>query len=137
MKHKNTLFSLFFLLLGMGGFAQTYTLTLEVRGFKSTKGTVKLNVQNAAKKEVFQKVEALSSTVYRITITGLVKGQYAVNVFHDKNNNNKLDTNILGIPKEGWGCSNDARGFMSAPSFKDKLVMLDGNKTIIINLVHY
>jgi uncharacterized protein (DUF2141 family) len=117
--------------------AQTYTLTVVVQGFKNTKGTVKLNVQDANKKEVFQKVEALSATTYRLTITGLAKGQYAVNVFHDKNNNNKLDTNWMGIPKEGWGCSNDARGFMSAPAFRDKLITLDNNKTITINLVHY
>ena len=125
------------LLLAAPAAAQTHSLTVEVRGFKSTKGTVKLNIQNSTKQQVYQKVETLNATTWRHTITGLTPGKYAVNVIHDKNNNNKLDTNILGIPKEGWGCSNDARGFMSAPAFKDKLFDLNSNKTIIINLVHY
>lgn len=47
------------------------------------------------------------------------QGTYAVSVFHDENNNQKLDTNFMGIPKENTGCSNDAKGFMSAPKWKD------------------
>ena len=31
--------------------------------------------------------------------------------------NGKLDTNWLGIPKEGYGFSNDAKGSFGAPPF--------------------
>jgi uncharacterized protein (DUF2141 family) len=134
---KYLLFILALAQLGMRTPKAAITLTIEVRGFKNMNGTIKLNIQNEEKKEVFQKVEGLKSTTYRLLVTGLDAGKYAVNVFHDKNNNNKLDANWMGIPKEGWGCSNDAKGFMSAPSFKDKLFELKENKTIIINLVHY
>jgi len=44
-------------------------------------------------------------------------GTYAVSVFHDENSNGKLDTNFLGIPREGVGASNDARGHMGPPKF--------------------
>jgi len=37
-------------------------------------------------------------------------GKYAVSVFHDENSNGKLDTNFLGIPREGVGASNNAKG---------------------------
>jgi uncharacterized protein (DUF2141 family) len=44
-------------------------------------------------------------------------GEYAVAVFHDENGNNDLDRNFLGIPSEGTGASNDARGFMGPPPY--------------------
>lgn len=44
--------------------------------------------------------------------------KYALSVVHDENSNGDMDTNFLGIPSEGYGFSNNAKGFMSAPSFK-------------------
>ena len=46
-------------------------------------------------------------------------GVYAVSAFHDKNDNKKMDTNFIGIPKEPTGMSNDAKGFMGPPKYKD------------------
>lgn len=36
---------------------------------------------------------------------GVPEGQYGLAVFHDENNNGKVDTNVLGLPKEGFGFS--------------------------------
>jgi uncharacterized protein (DUF2141 family) len=44
-------------------------------------------------------------------------GTYAMAVVHDENMNGKLDSNWLGIPTEGYGFSNDAKGAMGAPPF--------------------
>ena len=51
--------------------------------------------------------------------TDLKKGFYAIAVFHDENDNGKLDTNFLGIPIEGSGASNGAQGWMGPPKFAD------------------
>ena len=50
---------------------------------------------------------------------GLPAGRYAVAVVHDENGNGKMDRNFLGIPKEGYGASNNAKGSMGPPKFKD------------------
>ncbi len=39
----------------------------------------------------------------------LPPGTYAISCFHDVNGNGKLDTNLLGIPTEPYGASNNAR----------------------------
>ncbi len=52
-----------------------------------------------------------------IAIMQLPPGRYGVIVFHDENDNGLLDVSILGIPIEGYGFSNNAPGFLSAPSF--------------------
>jgi uncharacterized protein (DUF2141 family) len=41
-----------------------------------------------------------------------------------------MDTNFLGIPKEDYGCSNNARGFMGPPKWKDAKFQIN-NKSII------
>lgn len=48
---------------------------------------------------------------------GVPSGKYAVAVFHDENSNGKLDTNFLGIPREGVGASNNAKGRFGPPKF--------------------
>lgn len=48
----------------------------------------------------------------------LPPGRYAVVVIHDENSNMKLDRNFMGVPKEGFGFSNNPRVVFSAPSFQ-------------------
>lgn len=54
----------------------------------------------------------------RMVIGGLKPGRYAISVVHDANGNGKLDSNLLGMPVEGYGFSRDARGTMGPPSFE-------------------
>lgn len=53
----------------------------------------------------------------RCDFEDIVPGTYALAVIHDENMNGKLDTGWLGIPKEGYGFSNDAKSLFGAPSF--------------------
>lgn len=45
------------------------------------------------------------------------EGRYAVAIWHDVNNNGKVDSNFLGIPKEPVGASNNAKGSFGPPKF--------------------
>ena len=45
-------------------------------------------------------------------------GIYAIVVHHDANDNNKMDKNFMGIPKEGYCFSNNVFGFMGPPDFE-------------------
>ena len=47
----------------------------------------------------------------------LPAGRYAIAVIHDENSNHKLDRNMIGWPKEGFGFSNNPKVNLSAPSF--------------------
>lgn len=62
-------------------------------------------------------------------------GTYALAVVHDENMNGKLDTNLLGIPKEGYGFSNDAKALLGAPTFSAASFLYDGqNLDLTISL---
>jgi uncharacterized protein (DUF2141 family) len=45
-------------------------------------------------------------------------GSYGLALYHDANSNGKIDRNGLGIPKEGFGFSNNPRILFSAPKLK-------------------
>ncbi len=62
-------------------------------------------------------------------------GRYAVAVYHDANNNGKLDTNFFGIPTESYGFSNNVMGTFGPPSFQDASFLVESsNKAISIKL---
>ena len=61
-------------------------------------------------------------------------GAYAIAVFHDENGNGKLDKNFLGIPKEGYGFSNNIRPKLRGATFKESRFVLNGDKKIVIKL---
>lgn len=50
------------------------------------------------------KVKAQRGTVYA-KFRNIPRGTYGVAVFHDENANNRVDTNLLGLPAEGYGFS--------------------------------
>jgi len=51
-----------------------------------------------------QKVKAKRGVV-RATFRGMPRGVYGLAVFHDENMNSRVDTNFIGLPKEGYGFS--------------------------------
>jgi uncharacterized protein (DUF2141 family) len=64
-------------------------------------------------------------------------GKYSILVLHDSNTNNKIDTNWLGMPKEGCGVSNNAKGSFGPPKFNDAVFFLNSQeKRISIDLVY-
>lgn len=54
-----------------------------------------------------------------LSIKDIAAGDYAVSVFADVNDNGKLDTNFIGMPKEPVAVSRDAKGKFGPPKFAD------------------
>lgn len=64
-------------------------------------------------------------------------GRYGVVVIHDENSNEKLDRNIFGVPKEGFGFANNPKIELSAPSFQTASVTVGCPVTrIAIRLIY-
>ncbi len=70
-----------------------------------------------------------------LAVGPLPPGKYAVRVFQDLNDNGKVDTNLLGVPTEPFGFSNDAIGTLGPPSFGAAAVVVgDAGASLKINL---
>jgi uncharacterized protein (DUF2141 family) len=66
----------------------------------------------------------------------VVPGKIAVAVHHDANANGKLDTNFIGIPREGYGFSNDPRPRFRAPRFSEAQVQVTRDTTLVVHMVY-
>ena len=103
--------------------APTCTLIVHVDGFRNQKGDAGLSLFNSADgwpenndKSFLHGPHPFTGTATTITLQ-VPPGRYAIVALHDENSNHKLDRNMFGIPKEGFGFSNNPKVFLSAPSF--------------------
>ena len=60
---------------------------------------------------------AVSNNTAIIDFTGIPSGNYAIAIMHDENDDQKMNTNFFGIPKEGYGFSNNVMGVFGPPSY--------------------
>ncbi|MCG9910140.1 MAG: DUF2141 domain-containing protein [Flavobacteriales bacterium] len=90
--------------------------------------------EKALKKGKLDPIKAQSVTYF---FDNLPPGTYAVSVFHDEDCNGEMKTNALGIPLEGTGASNDARGRFGPPRYQDAKFTLEGNKKITIKMWYF
>ncbi len=98
-------------------------LEVTVTGIRSASGTVLVAVCDQATflqetcRYKGRAPAAVGSVVVRIA--GVPPGVYAAQAYGDENDNGRVDRNLLGIPTEGLGFSNDARMRFGPPSFND------------------
>jgi uncharacterized protein (DUF2141 family) len=57
--------------------------------------------------------------------------------FHDENQKGKLDTNWLGIPREGVGASNNPKPRVGPPKFASAKFQHSDGSTDVEIIVHY
>lgn len=103
-------------------------LSVVVNGLE-LKGRVRIAVVDAAGWE--GKSPSLASVEARVTkadmrfVLEVPEGTAAIRLHHDENGNGELDRNLLGIPSEGYGFSNNPKS-MGPPSFKDAAFLVQG-----------
>jgi uncharacterized protein (DUF2141 family) len=65
-------------------------------------------------------------------------GYYGATIFHDEDGDGKFKRNALGIPKEGFGFSNNYRPKLRAPTWDEgKFKFAGGDQTITINMIYW
>ncbi|HKO77599.1 MAG TPA: DUF2141 domain-containing protein [Flavobacterium sp.] len=126
------------LLISNFGFAQNSDLTVSVSGIKNNTGSLTAELYNAKDKFLKISYKAIStpikSNMASVTFNGIPKGEYTVLVYHDENNNKKLDKNFIGMPKEPVACSNNAKGFMGPPKYEDAKFTVTADTKINIKM---
>lgn len=117
---------------------QVSTVTVDVTNIDAMRGTLIVVLYD--NKADFDGGEPLqlskvpvSEQQHKLTFDKLVPGTYAVKLFHDENDNGKLDTNFLGIPSEGYGFSNNGGAF-GPSSFADAAFSVAADTKINIKL---
>lgn len=112
------------LLLGApAGAEEPPVLRFHFKGLRRSAGVVRCALYSGERDHMKRSfIEVLGRVVdgqADCVFAGVPAGRYSMAAFHDENDNGKLDTNWLGIPKEGLGSSNNAKGRLGPPSWKD------------------
>ena len=117
-------------------------LQVTVRNFNVGGGSLMIglfnNEHDFLKKAIRGKTVKLTADIVTVVFEDLEPGDYAVSVIHDRNNNGKLDTNRLGIPREGFAFGNNAMGMFGPPTFvKAKVSIRDNAVKQILNIKNF
>ena len=115
----------------------TEAVTVTVSALVSTTSTVKLFFYNTRAGFLKSGQWAFSRAVKpegkrEIALSiDLPRGEWAVSLTQDMNNNNKIDKNFLGIPTEPYAFSNNVRPTVAAPDFNECKFLVDGPGKVI------
>ena len=107
-----------------GNGTKTGTLIVLIDGFENDRGDARAGLCNSpeeykSERETFRQAALpIKSGKVEWVLKDLPWGEYAVKVHHDKNANGILDKNAVGIVKEAYGFSNNARGFFGPPDYE-------------------
>lgn len=69
-------------------------------------------------------------------IKDLKPGEYAVGIYHDVNTDGVCNLNFIGIPKEGYGFSNNIKPVIKAPTFEECKIKLTGDLKLTVQLIY-
>jgi uncharacterized protein (DUF2141 family) len=105
-------------------------LTVTVEGAKPGDGNVMVGVFDSASgfPKVPPKLGQFGSVTQDKTsfvFKDVPPGRYAVSAYQDRNNNQKLDTNMVGMPTEPYGFSRDAASRFGPPTFDYAVVTVE------------
>ena len=106
--------------------AQTQTTQVTISGIRSGNGQILINVfkdnatydkEKPVKTFVFDKKGLVDGKL--VVPCPLEPGVYGLTLVDDENSNGKIDKNLMGMPKEGFGFSNFFMEKMKKPAFDD------------------
>jgi len=114
-------------------------LTVEVKGVGKNTGKIYVAVYDKAerwmKKPVYSASAFANTEGVVLSFKDVAVGEYAISLYHDENDNGKMDTNVVGMPIEPYAFSNDAAGNFGPASFEQaKFTVAADKKSIVINI---
>jgi uncharacterized protein (DUF2141 family) len=108
------------------------SIEVKVTEIREAKGDIRVGLfkdeDTFLKKAIDGKVVKASKEGVTVVFENVPEGDYAVSVLHDENGNGEMDSNVVGIPKEGFAFGNNAMGTFGPPSFEKAKVVVKKEK---------
>lgn len=111
--------------------APSCVLRVHVDGLRNSYGVVGVSVFRSSDgwpEDVAKSVSHEASPIAEgqrqttVVVDGLTTGDYGVVALHDENKNMKLDRNLFGFPKEGFGFANNPHVGLGPPAFREAVL---------------
>ena len=142
MKYIRHLLGLALMIMGSTIYAQYGSIEVRINGIENNDGIILIGLYDKSDKfpdfdESFAGAAPKANKMgTSYTFTEIPSGTYALAVWHDEDEDKTLDKNILGIPRENYGFSNNASGTFGPPDFEDAAfkVVSDKKTELVITL---
>ena len=112
------------------------SLEMEINNLQSNNGPLYIRILDENENPVIVGTSPVINYSARISFDSISPGKYAIQFFHDENENQKMDFNLIGIPKEKFGSSNNVKPVLGPPKFEKMLFNLTENKKVIMKPVN-
>jgi len=109
-----------------------YNVEIEITDINNNEGIIMLQLFDKDQNVIGQEKGIIKENRSLIILKGLKPGKYAFRFFHDENLSGIMETNRLGIPKEGYGFSNNGAGPFGPKPFKEWLFEINDNRKLTI-----
>jgi uncharacterized protein (DUF2141 family) len=117
---------------------ETYSITVKIDNALNDNGSMLIGLHN---EDTFMKgkgLDNIKSTIVdgkvEVTFENVAPGTYAVMIFHDENDNGKMDFDTTGMPLESYGMSNNPMLY-GPPNFGDaKFILVNEDLELPIRL---
>jgi uncharacterized protein (DUF2141 family) len=123
-------------------YCQQASLEVTIKNIKNKKGSIRIglftNDTDFMKKIAYGKIVKVDGAEVTAVFDDLPAGDYGISIIHDENENGELDTNKMGIPKEGFAFGNNAMGKMGPASFENsKVAVREKSVHQVLNLKYF
>ena len=108
------------------------SLEIEINNLQSNNGPLYIRILDENENPVIVGTSSVVNYSSKISFDSISPGKYAIQFFHDENENQKMDFSLIGIPKEKFGSSNDVKPVLGPPKFEKMLFNLTENKKVIM-----
>ena len=117
---------------------------ITIEKVRSSNGTIKVelygsgaqNEPKKGKKVARTRVKAQQGET-KLCLNAPSEGTYSIALYHDENDNKKFDRNFLGIPREGFGFSNNPPVRIGMPEQKEIRFKVEHMATnLLISIVY-
>lgn len=125
--------ALFLFLAPLSSLYAQSELKIEILNLRNSKGVVLVYLLDKNEESFKNGKSKITDMKCTIIIKDLPDGEYAVRCFHDENEDEKLNSNLIGMPKEGFGFSNDPLSRFGPPDFEEWLFTVSGDTEIAIS----
>ena len=141
LKKSVQLFSLLFAFAFFSSFYKVSNtgITVAITNLRNNKGHVLISLFKEGEgypnhpEKAFRVGQAtISGNMATITFAGVPAGSYAVIILHDQNDDQKMNTNFFGLPREGYGFSNNVMGLFGPPGYSSAKFTHTGSTTMQI-----
>ena len=108
------------------------SLEMEINNLESNKGPIYFRVLDEDENPMIVGTSPVINYSSEISYDSIFPGKYAIQFFHDENEYQKMDFNLIGIPKEKFGSSNDVKPILGPPKFEKMLFEIYQDKKIVM-----